>query len=162
MKNTREFFAECFRAEKPKFLRVLQAVPADQAGYRPHPTSNSAGGIVWLLASEWGDACELIDKSQVNYVARPAPAKVQESVAAFEKNAGEIEKRLSRLDDAAWEKNAQFLMDGKVAWESPLGDMLFGFLFDAVHHRGQLSSYLRPMGAKVPSIYGPSADDPGM
>ena len=40
--------------------------------------------------------------------------------------------------------------------------MLFGFLFDAIHHRGQLSSYLRPMGAKVPSIYGPSADDPGV
>jgi len=39
--------------------------------------------------------------------------------------------------------------------------MLWGFLFDAIHHRGQLSSYLRPMGAKVPSIYGPSADDPG-
>ena len=123
MKNTREFFAECFRAEKPKFLRVLQAVPADQAGYRPHPKSNSAGGLVWLLASEWGDACELIDKSQVNYVARPAPAKLQESIAAFERNAGEIEKRLGKLDDAAWEKNAQFLMDGKVAWESPLGEM---------------------------------------
>ena len=94
MKNTRELFAECFRAEKPKFLRVLQAVPADQAGYRPHPTSNSAGGLVWLLASEWGDACELIDKSQVNYVARPAPAKVQESVAAFEKKAPEIAESL--------------------------------------------------------------------
>jgi uncharacterized damage-inducible protein DinB len=40
--------------------------------------------------------------------------------------------------------------------------MLFGFLFDAVHHRGQLSSYLRPMGGMVPSIYGPSADDAGM
>ena len=161
MKNTREFFADCFRAEKPKFLRVMQAVPADQAGYRPHPKCNSAGGIVWLIASEWGDACELIDKAQVNYVARPAPAKVQESVAAFEKNAGEIEKRLGKLNDAAWEKNTQFMMDGKVAWEAPLGDMLFGFLFDAIHHRGQLSSYLRPMGAKVPSIYGPSADDPG-
>ena len=43
-----------------------------------------------------------------------------------------------------------------------LGEMLWGFLFDAIHHRGQLSSYLRPMGAKVPSIYGPSGDDPGM
>ena len=39
-------------------------------------------------------------------------------------------------------------MDGNVIWEAPLGDMLFGFLFDAIHHRGQLSSYLRPMGAK--------------
>jgi len=35
-------------------------------------------------------------------------------------------------------------------------------MFDAIHHRGQLSAYLRPMGAKVPSICGPSADDPGM
>ena len=46
--------------------------------------------------------------------------------------------------------------------ETSLGDMLWGFLFDGIHHRGQLSTYLRPMGAKVPSIYGPSADDPGM
>ena len=64
-------------------------------------------------------------------------------------------------DIADLQKKARFLMDGNVAWESSLGDMLFGFLFDAIHHRGQLSSYLRPMGAKVPSIYGPSADDPG-
>jgi uncharacterized damage-inducible protein DinB len=52
-------------------------------------------------------------------------------------------------------------MNGQSVWETTLGDMLFGFLFDAVHHRGQLSSYLRPMGGKVPSIYGPSGDDPG-
>jgi uncharacterized damage-inducible protein DinB len=52
-------------------------------------------------------------------------------------------------------------MNGTPVWEAPLGDMLWGFLFDAIHHRGQLSAYLRPMGAKVPSIYGPSGDDPG-
>lgn len=160
MKTARQFFAECFKAERPRFQRVLQAVPAGKAGYRPHEKSSSAGDIVWLIASEWGDACELIDKSKVDYAVRPAPA-VGEAVAAFEKNAAGIEKRLERLDDAAWEKKTQFLMDGKVAWEAPLGDMLYGFLFDAIHHRGQLSSYLRPMGAKVPSIYGPSADDPG-
>ncbi len=160
MKNTRQFFADCFKSEKPIFLRVLQAVPANEAGYRPHPKCNSAGDIAWLIASEWASARELIDKSKVEFAMTPAPA-VQESIAAFEKVAGEIEKRLGALDDAAWEKKAQFLMDGKVAWEAPLGDMLFGLLFDGVHHRGQLSSYLRPMGAKVPSIYGPSADDPG-
>jgi uncharacterized damage-inducible protein DinB len=161
MKNCREHFAETFQAEKPKFVRVLQAVPADKGAYRPHPTSGSAADIVWTIASEWGDACELIDKGKVDFVVRPAPAKIAESVAAFERNAAGIEKRVAKLSDAAWDKNAQFLMDGKVAWESPLGDMLYGFLFDAIHHRGQLSSYLRPMGAKVPSIYGPSADDSG-
>jgi DinB family. len=83
-------------------------------------------------------------------------------LTAYEKNAGELEKRLAMLDDAAWEQKARFLVDGNVAWETTLGDMLWGFLFDAIHHRGQLSSYLRPIGAAVPSIYGPSADDPGM
>jgi len=159
--NTREYFAQCFKAEKDKFLRVLRAVPADKSAYRPHERSTCAGDLVWLIASEWGDAREIIDNGKVNYVVRPAPGKVADSVAAFEKNADAIEQRMAKLDDAAWEKQAQFLMDGSVAWEAPLGDMLFGFLFDAIHHRGQLSSYLRPMGAKVPSIYGPSADDPG-
>ena len=161
MKTARDLFAESFRAEKPRFLRVLQAVPPKEAAYKPHPKSGSAADLVWTIASEWGDACELIDRSRVDYAVRPAPADVRASVAEFETNAGGIEKRLEALDERAWEKKAQFLMDGKVAWEAPLGDMLFGFLFDAIHHRGQLSSYLRPMGAKVPSIYGPSADDPG-
>jgi DinB family len=159
--NTREYYAQCFKAEKPKFLRVLKAVPPDQIAYRPHPRSASAGDIAWLLASELKDACEVVDHGQVDFVLKPAPATVAESVAAYEKNAAELERRLAKLDDAAWERKARFLVDGNVAWETTLGDMLFGFLFDAIHHRGQLSSYLRPMGAKVPSIYGPSADDTG-
>jgi uncharacterized damage-inducible protein DinB len=136
-------------------------VPPDKAAYRPDPRSSSAGDIVWLLASELHDACEIIDHSELNYVQTPAPA-VGESIAAYEKNAADLEKRLAALDDAAWGRKARFLMEGKVAWEAPLGEMLWGFLFDAIHHRRQLSAYLRPMGAKVPSIYGPSADDPGM
>ena len=135
-------------------------MPADQAVYRPHPRSTSAGDLVWLLASELHDACELVERGEVSYVARPAPT-VPESIAAYEKNAAELETRVAKVDDATWDSKARFLVDGKVAWETSLGDMLFGFLFDAIHHRGQLSSYLRPMGAKVPSIYGPSADDPG-
>lgn len=161
MKNFREYYQECFEAEKPRFIRAMKAVPADQAGYRPHPRSSSAGDIVWLLASELHDACKVVDHGEVTFVARPAPA-VPEAVAAFERNAEELQKRVATLDDARRDSKGRFLVDGKVAWEASLGDMLFGFLFDAVHHRGQLSSYLRPMGAKVPSIYGPSGDDPGM
>jgi uncharacterized damage-inducible protein DinB len=161
MKNVREYFNECFEAEKPKFVRVLKAVPPDQPEYRPHPRSTSAGDLVWLLASELRDACEVIDRGEVAFVARPTPP-VPESIEAYEKNAADLEARLAKLGDARWESKAKFLVDGKVVWETSMGDMLFGFLFDAIHHRGQLSSYLRPMGAKVPSIYGPSADDPGM
>ena len=159
--NTRDHFNQCFKSEVPRFVRVLKAVPAAGAGYRPHPRSMSAGDLVWLLASELKDACDVLDKGEVAFVQRPAPATVGESVKAYEKNAAAVRRRLAKATDAAWRKKARFLMDGKVAWEAPLGDMLYGFLFDAIHHRGQLSTYLRPMGAKVPSIYGPSADDPG-
>jgi DinB family len=54
------------------------------------------------------------------------------------------------------------LIDGRVYIETTLGHMSWIGLFDAIHHRGQLSVYLRPMGGRVPSIYGPSADDPGL
>ncbi|HKF44102.1 MAG TPA: DinB family protein [Thermoanaerobaculia bacterium] len=159
--STREHFVKCFQDEKPRFVRVLRAVPADKAGYRPHEKSASAGGLVWLLASELSDACKVVDHGKVDFVMPPEPP-VGQAVAAYERNAGELEKRLAKLDDAAWGKNAKFVVDGNVAWETTLGEMLWGFLFDAIHHRGQLSTYLRPMGAKVPSIYGPSGDDPGM
>jgi uncharacterized damage-inducible protein DinB len=160
--NSREHLVKCFKDERPKFLRVLRAVPPEQLAYRPHPRSTCTGDLVWLLASELGDACQIADRGEVNFVQTPAPKTLEESIAAYERNSSELEKRLARLDDAAWEKKARFLVNGNVAWESPRGEMLWGFLFDAIHHRGQLSSYLRPMGGKVPSIYGPSADDSGM
>ena len=161
MKNVREYYLECLQSEKPKFIRVMKAVPPDQEGYKPHPRSTSAGDLLWLLASELRDACELVERHEVGFVLHPAPT-VAESIAAYERNVADLEQRLATVDDAAWDRKARFLVNGNVAWEASLGDMLFGFLFDAIHHRGQLSSYLRPMGAKVPSIYGPSADDPGM
>ena len=161
MKTLRQYYQECFETEKPKFIRVMKAVPADKADYRPHPRSTSAGDLVWLFTSELRDACELVERGDVSFVPRPAPG-IQESIAAYERNAEEFARRFASLNDGRWDAKARFLVDGKAVWETSLGDMLFGFLLDAIHHRGLLSTNLRPMGAKVPSIYGPSADDPGM
>lgn len=54
------------------------------------------------------------------------------------------------------------MVDGVLLFEETYGGMLWGSLLDMIHHRGQLSVYIRPMGGRVPSIYGPSADDAGM
>jgi hypothetical protein len=159
MKNLREYFLACLEAEGPKFVRVLKAIPVDQTAYRPHPRSSCAGDIAWLLAGELGDACALVEKGSVEFAMHPAPA-MTEVIAVYERNLADLQKRVAALEDAKWDTPAAFKVDGNVVWEAPLGDMLFGFLFDAIHHRGQLSSYLRPMGGKVPSIYGPSADEP--
>ena len=66
---------------------------------------------------------------------------------------------VARMDDAAWERNAEFYFGGKKVSNQPVGGFLWFILFDAIHHRGQLTTYLRPMGAKVPAVYGPSADE---
>jgi hypothetical protein len=78
--STREYYVERFKAEKPTFVRVLRAVPPDKAAYRPHPRSASAGGLVWLFASELGDACSLVDRREVNFVQTPEPATLDESL----------------------------------------------------------------------------------
>src|SRR5262245_2449845 len=158
MKTTREFFAECLKAEGPKFVRVLKAIPAEKTAYKPHDRCSSAGDIAWLLASELRDACEIADKGKVEFAMAPAPS-MPDTIQAYERNLSDLQAHVAKMNDAAWDRKADFLVDGKSVWSAPAGDMLFGFLFDAIHHRGQLSSYLRPMGAKVPSIYGPSADD---
>ncbi len=148
------------KAELPAFVRVLKAVPQGGLEYRPDPKARTAAQLAWLFGSEEAALISLMDKGMVEWKEETPPAKISEIVAAFEKNAAAVNERLERLDDAGWQKKVKFLMGGP-AWEDTLSNMVWGFLFDAIHHRGQLSTYLRPMGSKVPSIYGPSADDPG-
>ena len=115
-----------------------------------------------MLAAEEAALLSIVETGSVTWKEQTPPATVAEIVTVYEKNAQAVTEAISRMDEAAWQKKASFFMAaGAPPWESELSEFLWGFLFDAVHHRGQLSTYLRPMGGKVPSIYGPSADDPG-
>jgi uncharacterized damage-inducible protein DinB len=62
------------------------------------------------------------------------------------------------MTDADWMAESKLMMGDKELWKTTKGKMALGLLLDLIHHRGQLSVYIRPMGGKVPSIYGPSAD----
>jgi uncharacterized damage-inducible protein DinB len=104
---------------------------------------------------------ELLDTGTIQWPTAKAPATVEELAAAYEKNAALVTSRLEKLDEAGWRKGGRFHMGGDNYWEQTVAEFVWLFLFDAIHHRGQLSTYLRPMGGKVPSIYGPSADDSG-
>lgn len=160
--TNREFFIERWEQEHPAFLRVLQALPPSRLDYRPHPRSRSAAELVWLLAYEEQTGSELIDTGEINWNETPPPPSLEEMIGVYEKAHSELAPRLARLDDRRWEEDkVQLVVAGQVALEETLAAMFWGVLFDAVHHRGQLSVYLRPMGGKVPSIYGPSADDMG-
>ncbi len=156
-----EFCIARRRAERPAFIRVLKAIPGSRLDYRPDPKARTAVELAWLLTVEERALLSLLDTGMVEWKETPPPKSLDVIVAAFEKSSDEVNARLEKLDESEWDKKVRLLMSGGGSWEDALSQMVWGFLFDAIHHRGQLSTYLRPMGGKVPSIYGPSADDSG-
>jgi uncharacterized damage-inducible protein DinB len=80
---------------------------------------------------------------------------MKEVLSAYQKQSATMERRWQELPTGRWEGKLDFFGNERAA--SP---MAWSFLFDIVHHRGQITTYLRPMGSKVPQIYGPSADEP--
>jgi uncharacterized damage-inducible protein DinB len=157
--SVREFYSKRWEMEQPTFLRVLRALPADKLSYKPHERSTSAGDLAWQIAQEQKSLCDLLDKGEIQWDKSDRPATLDGIVAAYEKNTDDLRQKLAKLDDHKFESGGKFTMGGKVVGESSVRDYLWGFLFDMVHHRGQLAAYIRPMGGKVPSIYGPSGDD---
>jgi uncharacterized damage-inducible protein DinB len=147
--------------ELPKFVKVLKAIPQGRPDYRPDPKARTAVELAWLFTQSEAALIQLLDTGTVEWSESKPTAGLDAIVATFEKNAGTVNERLAKLDEAGWEKKGRFLMGDAPAWEESVGAFVWGFLFDLIHHRGQLTTYLRPMGGKVPSIYGPSADDSG-
>jgi uncharacterized damage-inducible protein DinB len=149
------------KLEVPKFVAVLKALPPDRLDYRPDPKSRTALAIASLLATEEVALLKLLESGVVEWKEDAPPAGLDEIIKVFENAAAAVNARIDQLDEAGWEKKGRFLMGEGPAWEDGIGDFVWGFLFDEIHHRGQLSTYIRPMGGKVPSIYGPSADESG-
>lgn len=156
----KEFYLRSAKAEFPVFLKVLRALPKDLS-YKPHDRSPSAEQLVWTVTYEMKALIDVLDTGKAEWE-NIAPPSLDEMIAMYEKWSGEVLEKVAALDDAAEQRNAQFLYEGQVVMEKPMMALIWDFMFDAIHHRGQLSAYIRPMGGKVPSIYGPSADDPGM
>ena len=156
--TNREFYLQRRQAEFPVFLKVLQALPEDQLAYRPHDRCSSAQQIVATLTGELKSCVDAATTFKGEFVV-PAASSHAEMIQRFEQWSKELSDRVSKLSDADWERTAQFFYKGKMVNEQPLCDFLWMIHFDAIHHRGQLTSYLRPMGGKVPAIYGPSADE---
>jgi uncharacterized damage-inducible protein DinB len=156
----REFYLQVRQRELPVFLRVLKALPEDRLGYKPHERSPSAEQLAWTLTGTLETCLEVVTTNKAEWKSLPPPP-LREMVKLFEEWSNELSDRVSKMDEASWDRVAQFYYDGKLVLEQPVGTFLWFIHFDAIHHRGQLSAYLRPMGGMVPSIYGPSADDSG-
>ena len=156
--NDREFFKSRVQAEAKGFQNVFEALPGDRMEYRPHPKSPTAAEVVRTLSQELAACVDAIDQGKVEW--NPAPPRSRDDmIATWDKALADLGARLEKLDDAAWARPVTMSSGGKAYPPMPLGAFLWFLLFDAIHHRGQLTAYIRPMGGKVPGVYGRSADE---
>jgi uncharacterized damage-inducible protein DinB len=156
--TNREFFVSVCSDEHPRFVGVLGATPGDRLDYRPHPRSRSAYELMAHLIGHEQDLVELVETGSINHRMQVPFSGVDDALAIYRDARATLAPKLAALDDSAWEEKGEFRVQGNLIMEAPRRNLAWMLLFDAIHHRGQLSTYLRPMGGTVPSIYGPSAD----
>jgi len=157
-----DYFAAVFDQEFTNTVKVLRAVPNDRRDYKPDEKSRTAwelathiaGSDLWFLDSVC-EASFIYDPEVENR--RTAGLNTIDDVVEFYTR--EFPKRIQRLRSTPGEqlaKEVDFFGTGKepVIWFLGVANN------HSVHHRGQLMTYLRAMGSKVPAIYGGSADEP--
>lgn len=152
--NERSLFTTFWTNESKTTIKVLERIP-EGSDYRPDPKSRTAKEIAWQLVCEEKMIIEALEGGKAEWAPPPLPATMKEVLGAYQRQSAGMVERWQKLTDARWDGTIEFFGS-----QRPAAPMAWSFLFDIVHHRGQISTYLRPMGAKVPQIYGPSGDEP--
>lgn len=160
MKTVKEYLAQLIDGETPAFVRVFEALPTDKLDFKLDPKAATAMERAAQMAMEAGQLVDIFATGIVNFdpTAKPSYGSMGELVAAFKDGMAKAKAKLGAMSDADWDAEAKMMMGGKEVWKATRGEMGLGYMLDLIHHRGQLSAYIRPMGGKVPEIYGPSAD----
>jgi len=162
-----ELFLQDLGREAASNRRVLERVPMDRPDWKPHEKSMALGYLAYLVATMPSWIAMIIDQDEFDMRPqgapnpRPADAKsTQELLDALDASVAKARESLSRTSEEHLMKNWRLLAAGRVVDERPryvvIQDAVLGHL---AHHRGQLTVYLRLNEAKVPAIYGPSADE---
>jgi uncharacterized damage-inducible protein DinB len=161
--SPKQQFVQTLQREHGTTRRVVEAFPADQSELKPHPRSNSARQLVWTFAVEE----QLILKALKNQLELgggfpKSPESWDEVVGDFLQTHAAVMDTLEAARDEDFGGTVKFFTGPGTIGDIPKMDLLWFLLSDQIHHRGQLTVYLRMAGGKVPSIYGPSADEPWM
>lgn len=156
--TNKEFFISCWAKEGPATAAVIKALPENKLDYKPNEKSRTARELVEHLLGHNSGLNELADAGKIT-IEDSKFSSIDDAVSMFNKSNEELGGKIKNIDDKSWdEKMIPLFFGGQQVWEAHAGEMCWSFLFDRIHHRGQLSTYIRPMGGKNPSIYGPSAD----
>jgi uncharacterized damage-inducible protein DinB len=157
--DEKALFLKFWEKEGAATRKVLSRIP-EGSDYRPDPKSRTAREIAWLIVREEILLTDGIEKGALEWTEVPPPASIKEVLDTYDRHHDDLTKRLKGVAPAGWERKIPFMYQGQeVMSETGYGNA-WGFLFDIIHHRAQIATYLRPMGSTVPQIYGPSADEP--
>ena len=167
MPNTtaeKELFLQLWEREFATTLKVLRAYPTGKDDFKPAEKSNTAKNLVWTLVIEQHIALGMVSGG-VDF-SRGMPSAPTGSVAdlipILEKAHADAFSKVKESSNEALDGQTTFPSGPGQMGQFRIMDLLWTPLLDMIHHRGQLSVYLRMVGAKVPSIYGPTADEPWM
>jgi uncharacterized damage-inducible protein DinB len=143
--------------------KLLHLVPEDKLEWQPHPRAMTLGQLAFHVAAIPGRYLQFGEEGTTTLDAlsyHQTPKDKEEILMAFGDSRAAAEKRL-RNDDGDWDsKTWQLTKDGSAVFTLDLPTYIRLLIFNhLIHHRGQLSSYLRILNILVPSIYGPSADE---
>ena len=162
--SAKQHFLDTFAREHERTMRVLRAYPDDQSDFRPHPRSRTAREVAWPLVL--GQERLMFKAVTTGFDwsapagAPPEPPATMSAIAdAAEQAHRHAFEAVRDADEPTFDGHVQFFVAPKTLGDVPVLEFLWFLLLDHVHHRGQLSVYLRAVG-KVPSIYGPSGDAP--
>lgn len=152
--SERALFTDFWTKEATTTRNVLARIP-EGSDYRPDPKSRTAKDIAWQIVCEEKMIIDALESGKAEWAPGPMPATMKEVVDAYEQQSAEITRRWKELPEESWGGSLEFFGS-----QRPASPMAWSFLFDIIHHRGQITTYLRPMGSTVPQIYGPSGDEP--
>ncbi len=144
--------------------RVLERVPQDKLGWKPHPRSMSLGQLAMHVATIPGGITRLaqVDDFEINpaNLIPAVPKNTEEILVALEASVKAAKDYLGGVSESAAGANWRATLNGKEVMAMPRAVMLRSIMLNHwYHHRGQLSVYLRLLEVPVPTIYGPSADE---
>jgi uncharacterized damage-inducible protein DinB len=152
--DEKSLFTKFWDHEARTTSKVLAKIP-ENSDYKPDPKSRTAQEIAWQIVCEEKMIIDALEQGKAEWAPPPMPATMKDVLEAYEKQSARMTARWRALPNARWDGTLEFF--GK---QRPASPMAWSFLFDIVHHRGQITTYLRAMGSTVPQIYGPSADEP--
>ncbi|MGE5832993.1 MAG: DinB family protein [Acidobacteriota bacterium] len=165
MTMTEWFLAE-LESEAAKSRRVLEQAPAGKREFKPHDRSMPFGYLSDLVANipSWVGYAITMDELDIapkdGSSRRPVPLNTSaELVAALDKAVAQAREALQKTNDAHLATPWRLLAGGHVAMEQPRSQVIRDTFLHSAHHRGQMTVYLRLLESKVPSVYGPTADD---